>query len=97
MTGSRVWLNARSFRSRGARALAAVLVTAVASGIGWAEDEPRFTRTEVTVDVPDVQVIDEHGTIVPLRQVLLRALAPKVPMRGSEDRSRSRGTTSSIR
>jgi protein SCO1/2 len=51
--------------------LAAVLMMGVVSGV-WPADEPRFTRTDVTVEVPDVEVIDEAGTILRLRDVLLQ-------------------------
>lgn len=53
------------------RLLSAVVVTSMASAIGWA-DEPRFTRTDITVDVPDLEVIDQTGAIVRLRDVLLQ-------------------------
>ena len=34
-------------------------------------DGPRFTRKEVTVDVPDVTLIDQHGREVSFRQEML--------------------------
>ena len=55
---------------------------AVASGICWgiimifatagsSAAEPRFTRREVTVEVPDVTLIDQHGREVGFRQAML--------------------------
>ena len=72
MTSRRVesvfsWLGSRCIR-----AVAALLAAATVAGSAWADDEPRFTRAEVTVEVPDVEVIDETGAIVRWRDVLLQ-------------------------
>jgi protein SCO1/2 len=37
----------------------------------WAADNPRFTRTDVTVDPPDVTLIDQDGDRVKFRDLLL--------------------------
>ncbi len=38
---------------------------------GSPADPPRFTRTEVAVEVPDVTLIDQHGRKVGFRQAML--------------------------
>lgn len=50
-------------------------IMVVALAVAWSgqvrADEPRFTRTEVRVDVPDVTLIDQNGNRVKLREILL--------------------------
>jgi protein SCO1/2 len=53
------------------RVLVAVLVAAAVSSVGWAADQPRFTRDEVTVDPPAVTLIDQDGDKVAFRDLLL--------------------------
>jgi len=52
------------------RALAAAAIVAVAAW-GSAADTPRFTRSEVKVDVPDVTLIDQDGNEVKFRDLLI--------------------------
>jgi protein SCO1/2 len=59
-----------SFRFRPARAVAALLAAAAVSGVGWTADSPRFTRTEVGVEVPDVTLIDQDGELVDFRAAM---------------------------
>jgi len=49
---------------------AAVILLMVAV-CGDAADKPRFTRTEVEIDVPDVTLINQNGDTVGLRGLLL--------------------------
>jgi len=54
-----------------ARILVVALVAATLTGVGWAADNPRFTRTDVTVDPPNVTLIDQDGVRVKFRDLLL--------------------------
>jgi protein SCO1/2 len=56
---------------RSPRCIAALLVAAAVSGVGWTADEPRFTRTGVKVEVADVTLIDQNGDRVGFRELLL--------------------------
>jgi len=56
---------------RRAGVVAALLVAVALCSPGWGADEPRFTRTEVTVEVPDVTLIDQDGDRVDLRALTL--------------------------
>ena len=38
---------------------------------GSAADAPRFTRTEVAIEVPDVTLIDQHGREIDFREAML--------------------------
>jgi protein SCO1/2 len=51
--------------------LVVALAAAALTGVGWAADSPRFTRTEVAVDPPDVTLIDQDGDRVKFRDLLL--------------------------
>jgi protein SCO1 len=57
-------------RARQTLAAAFLLIAVVLRGQGWTADEPRFTRTEVTVEVPDVTLIDQNGIRVELRDAV---------------------------
>jgi len=48
-----------------------VVVLMMISVAGLAADKPRFTRTEVEIDVPDVTLINQEGDAVGLHDVLL--------------------------
>ena len=48
--------------------LCAVLMVTAAAG---AADGPRYTRDEVSIDVPDVTLIDQHGREVEFRAAML--------------------------
>lgn len=52
------------------QATTTVLVAAVVAASGWTADNPRFTRTDVTVDPPDVTLIDQDGDRVEFRDLL---------------------------
>jgi len=52
------------------RALAAAVIVAVAAW-GSAADNPRFTRSEVAIEVPDVTLINQDGREVALRKLVL--------------------------
>jgi len=54
-----------------ARVLVVALVASALSGVGWAADNPRFTRDEVKVEVPAVTLIDQDGDKVAFRDLLL--------------------------
>jgi len=54
-----------------ARVLVVVFVAATLSGVGWTADNPRFTRTDGTVDAPNVTLIDQDGVRVGFRELLL--------------------------
>jgi protein SCO1/2 len=62
---------ARSIRSRGTWALVGWLVAVGASGPARAADEPRFTRTEVKVAIPNVTLIDQDGKKVSFHDMLV--------------------------
>jgi len=53
-------------------ALAVMIVTLAAAPIDrcWADGGARYTRTEVTVAVPDVEVIDQNGRVVSFREIM---------------------------
>ncbi|HOC42200.1 MAG TPA: SCO family protein [Thermoanaerobaculales bacterium] len=55
---------------RWGRSVAALLIAAVVGANGWAADNPRFTRTEVTVDPPAVTLIDQDGDRVDFHALL---------------------------
>lgn len=59
-----------AWRATSYRALAAAVIVAVATW-GSAADTPRFTRSEVAIDVPDVTLIDQDGNEVNFRDVLI--------------------------
>jgi len=48
-----------------------VVVVATMSVSALAADKPRFTRTEVEIDVPDVTLINQEGDEVGFREMLL--------------------------
>jgi len=58
------------FASVATRICAMVIVLMVAAG-GRTADKPRFTRTTVEIDVPDVKLINQDGDRVDLRGLLL--------------------------
>lgn len=60
----------RNFR-RGAAMICIFVVVVLVANIGHAADKPRFTRTVVEIDVPDVTLIDQDGDMVGLRDLLL--------------------------
>lgn len=53
------------------RVLVVAFAAATLSGVGWTADNPRFTRTDVTVDPPEVTLIDQDGDRVKFRDLLL--------------------------
>jgi protein SCO1/2 len=58
------------WRATSYRALAAAAIMAVAAW-GSAADTPRFTRSEVAIDVPDVTLIDQDGNEIKFRDLLI--------------------------
>jgi len=63
----------RVVRKRVVRAaqIALVLIVSMASvDLGWAAGDPRYTRTEVTVALPDVEVINQNGRVVSLQEIM---------------------------
>jgi len=71
MSHPRVGIALRPSVSSVARVLVVALVAAALTGVGWTADNPRFTRDEVTVDPPDVTLIDQDGDRVKFRDLLL--------------------------
>ena len=57
-------------RIRAAACAVCVMVIMVAA-VGLPADAPRFTRTEVAIDLPDVTLIDQYGREVDFRHELL--------------------------
>lgn len=55
---------------RAAQSVLFVVLVAAPSDWSWAADNPRFTRTDVTVDVPDVEVINQYGQVVAFRDIM---------------------------
>jgi len=47
------------------------MVLSASSLDGAADDRPRFTRSPVKIDIPDVTLIDQTGQVVDFRDVLL--------------------------
>ena len=56
---------------RRAAACGVWIVLVMAAVVGSPADAPRFTRTEVTIEVPDVTLIDQHGREIAFRQAML--------------------------
>ena len=62
--------NARWRRHPGAGRAVAVALAVGLAAVAWADDTPRFTRTEVDVAVPDVTLIDQRGDEVSFIEVM---------------------------
>ena len=56
---------------RRAAACGVWIVLVMVAVVGSPADAPRFTRTEVTIEVPDVTLIDQQGREVGFRQAML--------------------------
>ena len=54
-----------------AAACGVCVVLLLVTVMGAAADAPRFTREEVTFDLPDVTLIDQHGREIPFRKTML--------------------------
>ena len=62
--------HSRWMRARSTIRAVAVMLTATAAAAASAADNPRFTRTAVTVTVPDVTLIDQRGDEVSFVQAM---------------------------
>ena len=71
MANSRDRSSRRSLAIRAARVVAALLVATALCSPGWSADKPRFTRTEIKVEIPDVTLIDQDGDRVDFRDLML--------------------------
>jgi protein SCO1/2 len=66
-------MTSRELRACVARAVQTVLIVVLAATpAGWsrAEGEPRFTRTDVTIAIPEVEVIDQDGRVFSFSDVV---------------------------
>ena len=60
-----------TLRQRVLLSIAMLILATAVSRSGWAGDQPRFTRTVVAVDVPDLTLVDQDGDHVQLRSLVL--------------------------
>jgi len=59
-----------TLRLRALLSITVLILATAGSRSGWAGDPPRFTRTTVEVNVPDVNLVDQNGDHVQLRTLL---------------------------